>query len=139
LGLRSVVPDRDRCPGTFELRSADITSRAMRQHMHVSGQSRDYAMCDGMRFRPVWLQKPSSEYRNKCMSLWQKALACSIGGSKAELLDHLGAIIAQQHAFTASCISVFSLQHTTASTLAFASFYTMTTTSTAIPHYALGR
>jgi hypothetical protein len=39
------------------------------------------------RFRPVWLQKPSSEYREKVFLECQKALSWSIGGSKADLLE----------------------------------------------------
>jgi hypothetical protein len=35
----------------------------------------------------VWLQKPISEYQKKCISSCQKALAWSIGGSKADLLE----------------------------------------------------
>jgi hypothetical protein len=39
------------------------------------------------KFRPVWLQNPISEYRNKYIFRYRKALACSIGGSRAELLE----------------------------------------------------
>jgi hypothetical protein len=35
----------------------------------------------------VRIQKPSSEFRKKCISLCLKALAWSIGGSKADLLE----------------------------------------------------